>query len=99
MMVDTQVIIDGAVPRTKRERSKVLLDYLKGLAKDTDSVDPLMFEQWDNDIVAKSDDYEFWHEIEEEIVDAIEERLPGTLIVEFGIHTPGDVVVRKEDTE
>lgn len=91
----TQVIIDGAVPRTSRERCNTLLTYLKGIAADTDPVDPNELAQWENDVIAKTDEYEFWNDIEDEIIEAIDERLPDDLIIEMGLHTPGDVIVHR----
>ena len=67
-----QVIIDGAVLRPNRERSARLLDYLQELADVANQpIDEKDLQQWKYDLMAKSDDYEFWHEMEDEIIEAI----------------------------
>lgn len=88
------VIIDGAVPRSARERAETLFDYLVEISQ----VGP----HGDLDPARQVDlgpDAAEWSEIEDEIIDKIAAALPAKYELTLGEGCPGDVVIVNTEEE
>lgn len=109
-MIETGPLIDGALPRTGKERCRVLLDYIDGLLNDYDPIDQNYFDQLrvrrdelasETERSRKLDLWDGWIiEVEDDLVDLINDLLPDAYICTLGEPNPGDVIIRyKEDGE
>lgn len=92
------VIIDGALPRSQYERCCTLFDYLVSISSTGphSDLDPGHVQMKEFGTKDRPDDWydqEIWHDLENEITDAIERKLPMGYEVHVGDFTPGDVVV------
>jgi hypothetical protein len=90
------VIIDGAVPRNSYERCVTVFDYLITLpgyvvTDKTEALDP------GHELQRRGlrEDWEFWHEWEDDIIDEINRVLPDEYVCTLGEAQPGDVIVRE----
>ena len=102
----TGLIIDGGLPRTEAERVSKLLDEAKVLIDEhykKSSWDTFncelykKYHQLENEYrhQYKNEDYEFWGEIEDEVIELINDLLPADYICE--LHE-GDVTISHADS-
>lgn len=90
--IATGVVIDGAVPRSDRERVATLHSYLETLS-------PAAADLFRDDLEHGTDDGPGtggeWSEVEDEVLDKINDVLPREFVCALGETCPGDVIVRE----
>jgi len=98
------VIIDGALPRTEAERVSALLDeantMLDRMYKDLEWQDFPTTEYKEYYRLLEEyahayckEDYPFWHELEDEVIDLLNKLLPDGQICLLSPDDPGTVVI------
>mgnify|MGYP001572095030 CR=1 FL=1 len=109
----SNVLIDGAVPRSNYERCKQLLDaashYLIGeypaqlfvrlgqLRRETDINAKQEFPH--PPLVHPNNEYEYWHETENDIIELISDALPAGWYCTLAENDPGTVIVTEYPKE
>jgi hypothetical protein len=92
------VIIDGALPRTNRERCQTVFDYLITLpgvvvTDAIEEIDPSHETGPDGEV--HDEDWPHWYELEDAILQMINQMLPDDYVCTLGESQPGDVIVRE----
>lgn len=106
----TGVIIDGAIPRTEYERCRTLVDYAELMLKSRDPLDldnhdllRVRMEELRAEInrytIQSGQLFDWWHELEDNIIELINDGLPAHLACIIGEPEPGTVIVTEREGE
>lgn len=99
MSVEPGVIIDGALPRTPYERCDRLFDFLIHATSEAGNSGPHQSSEpsWIVKNLSYPRDAPYWTEYEDELIDKINEQLPGDLMCGLVADDPGTVIVEARD--
>lgn len=96
-------LIDGAMPHTDAERCKILLNYAADVMKELKVESPtksvLLLHKYEelereyNHWYLAEDTVEFWHELEDEIIELCNDILPDDVVMLLHPDDPGTIVI------